>query len=91
VKAGKETIGGPLVDPAVDEDIESLIGNVEPDQVVRALVRYSIKKSEDKPQAELKDTPQPPSARRRSSSRPRAGAEAPPTANVAIASIVDIT
>lgn len=62
VKAGKGTIGGLLVDPTVYEDIKSLVGNVERNQVLRALVRYSIKQSEDKPHAraeEVKTTPQP--------------------------------
>lgn len=59
VKAGKGTIGGLLVDPTVYEDIKALVGNVERNQVLRALVRYSIKQSEEKPHAAVKDLPQP--------------------------------
>lgn len=59
VKAGRGTIGALLVDPTVYEDIKSLVGNVERNQVLRALVRYSIKQSEDKPHATVTDAPQP--------------------------------
>ncbi|MBX3205912.1 MAG: MCE family protein [Labilithrix sp.] len=60
MKAGRGTVGALLVDPTVYEDIKSLVGNVERNQVLRALVRYSIKQNEDKPRVEVKsDTPQP--------------------------------
>jgi phospholipid/cholesterol/gamma-HCH transport system substrate-binding protein len=60
MKAGRGTVGALLVDPTVYEDIKSLVGNVERNQVLRALVRYSIKQNEDKPHAEVKpDAPQP--------------------------------
>jgi phospholipid/cholesterol/gamma-HCH transport system substrate-binding protein len=64
VKAGRGTVGALLVDPTVYEDIKSLVGNVERNQVLRALVRYSIKQNEDKPHAEVRtevkpDVPQP--------------------------------
>lgn len=55
VKAGRGTLGGLLVDPSVYEDIKSLVGNVERNQVLRALVRYSIKQNEDRPHADVKD------------------------------------
>lgn len=60
VKAGRGTVGALLVDPTVYEDIKSLVGNVERNQVLRALVRYSIKQNEEKPaHVEVKDVPQP--------------------------------
>lgn len=60
VKAGRGTIGALLVDPTVYEDIKSLVGNVERNQVLRALVRYSIKQGDDRPRVEVKpDAPQP--------------------------------
>jgi len=60
MKAGRGTIGALLVDPTVYEDVKSLVGNVERNQVLRALVRYSIKQNEEKPHAEVKpDVPQP--------------------------------
>ena len=45
---GKGTIGGLLVDPSIYEDLKSAVGNVERNQVLRALVRYSIKEDESK-------------------------------------------
>jgi phospholipid/cholesterol/gamma-HCH transport system substrate-binding protein len=60
MKAGRGTVGALLVDPTVYEDIKSLVGNVERNQVLRALVRYSIKQNEEKPHATVKpDLPQP--------------------------------
>lgn len=67
MKAGRGTIGALLVDPTVYEDIKALVGNVERNQVLRALVRYSIKQTEEKPHATVTDTPHPtqtPSARK---------------------------
>ena len=46
VRQGKGTLGAFLVDPSVYEDIRSLVGNVERNEVLRALVRYSIKANE---------------------------------------------
>ncbi len=49
LKQGKGTLGALLVDPTVYEDIKSAVGNVERNEVLRALVRYSIKADEKKP------------------------------------------
>jgi phospholipid/cholesterol/gamma-HCH transport system substrate-binding protein len=49
VKDGKGTIGALLVDPSVYEDMKVVLGNVERNDVLRALVRYSIKQDEKKP------------------------------------------
>ncbi len=57
MKAGRGTIGGLLVDPSVYEDVKALVGNVERNQVLRALVRYSIKQNEQRPP--VKDAPPP--------------------------------
>jgi phospholipid/cholesterol/gamma-HCH transport system substrate-binding protein len=46
VRQGKGTLGALLVDPSVYEDIRGLVGNVERNEVLRALVRYSIKADE---------------------------------------------
>ncbi len=46
IRAGKGTLGGLLVDPTIYEDLKSAVGNVERNQVLRALVRYSIKQDE---------------------------------------------
>ncbi len=56
VRAGKGTLGGLLVDPSIYEDVKAIVGNVERNQVLRALVRYSIKEGERRPHVE---TPKP--------------------------------
>jgi phospholipid/cholesterol/gamma-HCH transport system substrate-binding protein len=52
MRAGKGTIGALLVDPSVYEDVKSAVGNVERNQVLRALVRYSIRADEQRPKVE---------------------------------------
>jgi len=49
MKAGKGTIGALLVDPSVYEDVKLVLGNVQRNDVLRALVRYSIKQDEKPP------------------------------------------
>jgi phospholipid/cholesterol/gamma-HCH transport system substrate-binding protein len=56
MKAGKGTFGALLVDPSVYEDVKMILGNVQRNDVMRALVRYSIKQDEKKPAAEVKDS-----------------------------------
>jgi phospholipid/cholesterol/gamma-HCH transport system substrate-binding protein len=46
VKQGKGTLGALVVDPSVYEDMKVLLGNVQRNEVLRALVRYSIKRDE---------------------------------------------
>lgn len=55
VKAGKGTVGALLVDPSVYEDMKVILGNVERNEVLRALVRYSIKRDEARPKVEVTD------------------------------------
>jgi phospholipid/cholesterol/gamma-HCH transport system substrate-binding protein len=57
VRAGKGTIGGLLVDPSIYEDMKSLLGNVQRNDVLRALVRYSIKEDEKRPKVEVAAPP----------------------------------
>jgi len=57
VRQGRGTIGGLLVDPTVYEDIKGLVGNVERNEVLRALVRYSIKADEQRPEVRVKPSP----------------------------------
>lgn len=49
VRAGKGTLGALLVDPSVYEDVKLLLGNVQRNKSLRALVRYSIKQDEAAP------------------------------------------
>ena len=46
VRAGKGTLGALLNDPSVYEDLKMLLGNVERNKSLRALVRYSIEQDE---------------------------------------------
>jgi phospholipid/cholesterol/gamma-HCH transport system substrate-binding protein len=50
MRAGKGTIGALLVDPSIYEDAKRVLGNVERNDALRALVRYSIKQDEKRPE-----------------------------------------
>lgn len=56
VRAGKGTVGALLVDPSIYEDLKMVLGNVERNKALRALVRYSIKKDGAAPAVEVRDT-----------------------------------
>jgi phospholipid/cholesterol/gamma-HCH transport system substrate-binding protein len=47
IRAGKGTLGALLVDPSLYEDLRATVGNVQRSDVLRALVRYTIKKDEE--------------------------------------------
>lgn len=69
VRKGKGTVGALLVDPSVYEDLKLVLGNVERNKALRALVRYSIKQDEKVPKVEVVDPAPsqpnaPPAARR---------------------------
>ena len=53
VKDGKGTVGALLVDPSIYEDLKRVLGNVERNSVLRALVRYSIKRDEAAPKVDV--------------------------------------
>ena len=55
MKAGKGTLGALVVDPSVYEDLKMMLGNVERNRTLRALVRYSIKADEKSPAVEVRD------------------------------------
>lgn len=59
VRKGKGTIGGLLTDPSIYEDMKSVLGNVQRNDTLRALVRYSIKQDEKKPAVEVKGEAKP--------------------------------
>ena len=58
LKSGKGTLGAMLVDPSVYEDLKVILGNVQRNTVLRALVRYSIRKDEQPPQVQINE-PEP--------------------------------
>jgi phospholipid/cholesterol/gamma-HCH transport system substrate-binding protein len=55
MRAGKGTLGALLVDPSVYEDLKMVLGNVERNKALRALVRYSIRRDERAPAVEVRD------------------------------------
>ena len=57
MRKGKGTVGALLVDPSVYEDMKVLLGNVQRNDVLRALVRYSIKQDEKKPDVKVSSPP----------------------------------
>jgi phospholipid/cholesterol/gamma-HCH transport system substrate-binding protein len=62
IRAGKGTIGALMVDPSVYEDVKLLLGNVERNKALRALVRYSIQRDEKIQPVEVKDPVEPKAA-----------------------------
>jgi phospholipid/cholesterol/gamma-HCH transport system substrate-binding protein len=55
MRQGKGTLGALLVDPSVYEDLKMLLGNVQRNQTLRALVRYSIQRDDGTPGVEVVD------------------------------------
>lgn len=55
MKSGKGTLGALLVDPSVYEDLKVVLGNVERNKALRALVRYSIRRDGSQPNVEVRD------------------------------------
>jgi phospholipid/cholesterol/gamma-HCH transport system substrate-binding protein len=46
VQSGRGTVGGLLVDPSVYEDMKQILGNVERNVVLKALMRFAIKEGD---------------------------------------------
>ncbi len=46
MRAGRGTIGGLLADPSIYEDVKRLVGDLQRNDILRALVRYSIRRDE---------------------------------------------
>ncbi len=53
MRKGKGTVGALLVDPSIYEDVKAMVGNVSRNDILRALVRYSIRQDEKKPTVEV--------------------------------------
>lgn len=51
VQRGRGTLGALLTDPSLYEDLKSLVGNVQRNEILRAMVRYSIHANERDAQA----------------------------------------
>lgn len=65
LKAGKGTLGALLVDPSVYEDVKMLLGNVDRNKALRALVRYSIQRDEKVAPVRITDGARPEVSRER--------------------------
>lgn len=62
MRKGKGTVGALLVDPSIYDDVKTMVGNVSRNDILRSLVRYSIRQDEKKPTVEVtppKDAPTP--------------------------------
>lgn len=46
VKEGKGTVGALLVDPSAYEDLKTILGNIQRNDILKALVRFTIKNDE---------------------------------------------
>jgi phospholipid/cholesterol/gamma-HCH transport system substrate-binding protein len=46
IREGKGTIGALIKDPSVYEDVKRLVGDLERNEILRSLVRYSIRRDE---------------------------------------------
>jgi phospholipid/cholesterol/gamma-HCH transport system substrate-binding protein len=55
LRQGKGTLGALMVDPSVYEDLKMLLGNVQRNQALRALVRYSIQRDDGRSGVEVVD------------------------------------
>ncbi len=55
IRAGRGTLGGFLMDPSIYEDVKRLVGNLERNDILRALVRYSIRQDEPQEAAEVSE------------------------------------
>ncbi|MBK8172460.1 MAG: MCE family protein [Sandaracinaceae bacterium] len=53
VRAGRGTLGGLLTDPSIYEDIKRLVGDLDRNEILRALVRYSIRNDEPREAARV--------------------------------------
>jgi len=55
IRAGRGTLGGLLMDPSIYEDVKRLVGDLERNEILRALVRYSIRRDEPAEAAEVQE------------------------------------
>ncbi|MFA6033723.1 MAG: hypothetical protein WC889_12555, partial [Myxococcota bacterium] len=49
IKKGDGTIGALINDPTIYEDIKTILGNLKRNEILKALVRYTISKGDEKP------------------------------------------
>jgi phospholipid/cholesterol/gamma-HCH transport system substrate-binding protein len=59
IDKGHGTLGGLIVDPTVYEDLKKILGNVERNVLLKALIRFTIKEDELRRPATMKVEPAP--------------------------------
>ncbi len=59
IRAGRGTLGGLITDPSIYEDVKRLVGDLSRNQILRALVRYSIRRDEARPNADVTSSSNP--------------------------------
>lgn len=57
IRAGRGTIGGLLMDPSIYEDVKRLVGDLQRNEILRSLVRYSIRRDESQGPIEIEAVP----------------------------------
>ncbi len=58
IRQGRGTIGGLLVDPSIYEDVKRLVGDLQRNDILRALVRYSIRRDDAEGTTEAVEMPE---------------------------------
>lgn len=76
IEKGRGTLGGLVVDPSVYEDMKTLLGNVERNVALKALMRFAIKDGDIERPAHVPSAP-PPEPAAPDDDAPRASAPAP--------------
>ncbi len=55
MRAGRGTIGGLISDPSIYEDVKRLVGDLQRNEILRALIRYSIRRDEATERIDVQD------------------------------------
>jgi len=57
VRKGRGTLGALITDPSIYEDVKRLVGDLERNEILKALVRYSIQQDEKRMPVEVQKAP----------------------------------
>lgn len=57
IREGRGTLGALIADPSIYEDIKRLIGDLQRNEILRALVRYSIRRDESQGDVDVREEP----------------------------------
>jgi phospholipid/cholesterol/gamma-HCH transport system substrate-binding protein len=56
IRAGRGTVGGLVMDPSIYEDVKRLVGDLQRNEILRALVRYSIRRDEAREHTDVQES-----------------------------------